>query len=97
MSCVRSNESGGIGFLGDPRRLNVALTRARYGLVLLGNPRVLARSPLWGALLAHFKEQVGAARVGLGAGGKAGSRARLIPTCAFLIAGAARPSPPTPA
>ena len=29
LSCVRSNEHQGIGFLSDPRRLNVALTRAR--------------------------------------------------------------------
>jgi len=57
VSCVRSSESQGIGFLSDPRRLNVALTRARLGLILLGNPRVLSKNALWAALLLHFKEQ----------------------------------------
>lgn len=56
LSCVRSNEHQGIGFLSDPRRLNVALTRARYGVVILGNPRVLSKQPLWNSLLNYFKE-----------------------------------------
>ena len=43
LSCVRSNEHQGIGFLNDPRRLNVALTRAKYGIVILGNPKVLSK------------------------------------------------------
>ena len=52
---MRSNEHQGIGFLSDPRRLNVALTRARYGIILLGNPPVLSQQPLWNALLLHYK------------------------------------------
>jgi hypothetical protein len=55
LSCVRSNDHAGVGFLNDPRRLNVALTRARFGCVIIGNPRVLARQPLWHLLLCHFK------------------------------------------
>ena len=43
LSCVRSNDRQGIGFLADPRRLNVALTRAKYGLVVLGNPKVRSK------------------------------------------------------
>ncbi|KAJ7517722.1 hypothetical protein O6H91_21G037600 [Diphasiastrum complanatum] len=56
LSCVRSNEHQGIGFLNDPRRLNVALTRARFGIVILGNPKVLSKQNLWNSLLTHYKE-----------------------------------------
>ena len=56
ISCVRSNEHQGIGFLSDPRRLNVALTRAKYAVIVVGNPKVLSRHPLWNHLLHHYKE-----------------------------------------
>ena len=55
ISCVRSTGSRGIGFLNDPRRLNVALTRAKYGLVIIGNARVLSKNDLWNNLLNVFK------------------------------------------
>jgi superfamily I DNA and/or RNA helicase len=42
ISCVRSNEHQGIGFLSDPRRLNVALTRAKYAVIVVGNPKVIS-------------------------------------------------------
>lgn len=57
VTCVRSNDHQGIGFLNDSRRLNVALTRARYGLIVIGNAKVLSRHPLWNYLLASFKDK----------------------------------------
>lgn len=47
ISTVRSNPRGYIGFLKDPRRLNVALTRARNRLLIFGNSSTLAFPRYW--------------------------------------------------
>ena len=51
LSTVRAGKGGRIGFLADARRLNVAMTRAKYGCYLVGRRRTLEKDPSWGALL----------------------------------------------
>ncbi len=46
-SAVRSNAQGRIGFLADVRRLNVALTRACRGLIVIGSKSTLMNNPTW--------------------------------------------------
>ena len=55
LSCVRSNQHSGVGFLGNYRRLNVAITRAKYGLIICGNALTLSRSPVWNRLLDFYQ------------------------------------------
>ena len=43
LSLVRSNEAGEVGFLGEERRMNVGMTRARRGLVVVGDGACVAR------------------------------------------------------
>ncbi|HAZ08309.1 MAG TPA: hypothetical protein DCZ01_07280 [Elusimicrobia bacterium] len=47
LSLVRSNELGQIGFLGDLRRLNVAITRARRCLIVVGDSATVSRHPVY--------------------------------------------------
>lgn len=47
ISLVRSNDQGQIGFLNDLRRMNVAITRARMKLIILGDKATLCRHPFY--------------------------------------------------
>ncbi|MBN9122345.1 MAG: AAA family ATPase [Planctomycetes bacterium] len=59
VSLVRSNPEGEIGFLADTRRTNVALTRARRKLLVIGDSATLANDTFYQRMLTYF-EQIGA-------------------------------------
>lgn len=58
---VRSNDRGEIGFLADTRRTNVALTRARRCLIVIGDSSTLGGDPFYAAMLDYF-ESIGGYR-----------------------------------
>jgi len=59
-NCVRANtiksEIGSLGFVTDDRRLNVAITRARHFLFIVGNSSTLKKNELWSDLVDHCKK-----------------------------------------
>ncbi|MGX8696409.1 MAG: AAA domain-containing protein, partial [Prevotella sp.] len=55
ISLVRSNDEGQIGFLRDLRRMNVAITRARMKVIILGDRRTLTRHPFYRKLWQYIQ------------------------------------------
>ena len=55
ISLVRANDEGQIGFLRDLRRMNVAMTRARMKLVILGDAATLSKHPFYRKLIESIK------------------------------------------
>ncbi|XP_025018774.1 putative helicase MOV-10 isoform X1 [Python bivittatus] len=63
ISTVRSSsnyfgidEEFNLGFLSNPKRLNVSITRAKALLIIVGNPVTLSKDPYWNEFLAHCRE-----------------------------------------
>ncbi len=56
ISLVRSNEKGEIGFLKDIRRMNVAITRARKKLVIIGDSATVGQHPFYSKFLDYVNE-----------------------------------------
>ena len=56
ISLVRANEDGQIGFLNDLRRMNVAITRARMKLIILGDASTLTKHPFYKKLYEYISE-----------------------------------------
>ena len=56
ISLVRANERGRIGFLNDLRRMNVAITRARMKLLILGDSATIARHQFYAALYDYIQQ-----------------------------------------
>ena len=59
ITLTRSNPQGEIGFLADIRRMNVAMTRARRKLLMVGDSSTLCSHPFFRELLAHVKQAGG--------------------------------------
>jgi helicase MOV-10 len=55
LSTVRSHTNN-VGFLQNPKRFNVAMTRAKFLFIVIGNPKTLALDSCWGELVKYCEE-----------------------------------------
>ena len=56
ISLVRSNSKGEIGFLNDFRRMNVAMTRARKALIIIGDSSTIGQSPFYADFISFCEK-----------------------------------------
>lgn len=52
---IKHKDRKHLGFLSDPKRLNVMLTRAKYLLIIIGNAKVLDSNPYWNKVINWCK------------------------------------------
>lgn len=58
ISLVRDNDEGQIGFLRDLRRMNVAITRARMKLIIMGNATTMNKHPFYKKLFEYINKEI---------------------------------------
>ena len=59
LSCVRADPAGGLGFVADPRRVNVALSRARESLIVVGSKQCLEVERIWNSSIKNLQRFMG--------------------------------------
>lgn len=64
ISLVRNNDNGKIGFLNDLRRMNVAITRARMKLIIVGDASTMTRNKFYGELYQYISREGMVIRLG---------------------------------
>jgi len=57
LSLTKSNDDFDIGFMTDPALVNVAITRCRKGLIIVGNPETFSQNGMWNQLMSWYVEK----------------------------------------
>ena len=58
LSAVRANTEGKLGFLKNPQRMNVAITRAKKQFILIANAKTLEREKQWASFIQNFNFKI---------------------------------------
>ena len=58
LSAVRANTEGKLGFLKNPQRMNVAITRAKKQFILIANAKTLEKEKQWASFIQNFNFKI---------------------------------------